>query len=106
MKSHMGQYYMHAGPSIFRFELTGDLNNEGARRLEQDWRTASSVIGDRALIVDLTFVSSAEEEVRTLPARRYAAGVALIAKVRYASLVSDSEKKAKLQMRSRQLLTI
>jgi Ca-activated chloride channel family protein len=106
MKSHMGQYYMHAGPSAFRFELTGDLNNEGARRLEQDWRTASSVISDRALIGDLTFVTSAEEEGRTLFARWYAAGVELIAKVQCASLVSDSEKKAKLQMRSRQLLAI
>jgi len=56
MKTQALRYYMHDGPAAFRFELAGDLNDEGARRLEQDWSTASSVIGDRLLIVDLTFV--------------------------------------------------
>jgi hypothetical protein len=79
MKNQALQYFMHDGPSAFRFELAGDLNNEGARRLQQDWRTASSVIGDRALIVDMTFVTSAEEEGRTLLARWFAAGAQLIA---------------------------
>ena len=41
MKNQALQYFMHDGPSAFRFELAGDLNNEGARRLQQDWRTAS-----------------------------------------------------------------
>src|SRR5579872_3951350 len=52
MKSQTLQYYMHDGPSAFRFELAGDLNNEAARDLDQAWRTASSMIGDRALVVD------------------------------------------------------
>src|SRR5580658_9785239 len=56
MKHQTLQYYMHDGPSAFRFELAGDLTNEAARRLDQDWRTASSVIGDRALIVDMTYL--------------------------------------------------
>ena len=56
------QYYMLDGPSAFRFELAGDLDNEGARRLIQEWRTASSVIGVRKLIVDMTFLKSAGEE--------------------------------------------
>jgi hypothetical protein len=73
------QYFMHYGPAALRFELAGDLNDEGAGRLDQDWRTASAVIGDRALIVDLTFVTGAEEEGRTLLARWYAAGAHLIA---------------------------
>jgi hypothetical protein len=51
-----------------------------ARRLAQDWRTACSVIGDRALIVDMTFVNSVEQEGRTLLARWYAEGAQLIAK--------------------------
>ncbi len=73
------QYFMHYGPAALRFELAGDLNDEGARQLDQDWRTASAMIGDRALIVDLTFVTGAEEEGRTLLARWYAAGARLIA---------------------------
>ena len=73
------QYFMHYGPACLRFELAGDLNDEGAHRLDQDWRTASAAIGDRALIVDLTFVTGAEEEGRTLLARWYAAGAQLMA---------------------------
>jgi hypothetical protein len=73
------QYFVHYGPAALRFELAGDLNDEGAGRLEQDWRTASAVIGDRSLIVDLTFVTGAEAEGRTLLARWYAAGAQLIA---------------------------
>ena len=72
MKSQTLQYYMHDGPSAFRFELSGDLNNEAARELDQAWRTASSMIGDRALVVDMTFVTGAEKEGRSLLARWYA----------------------------------
>ena len=50
---------MHYGPAAFRFELAGELDAEGAHRLELDWLTASSVIGEHALIVDLTFVTGA-----------------------------------------------
>jgi len=35
---------MHDGPTAFRFELVGNLNHEDARRLDQDWRTASSIM--------------------------------------------------------------
>src|SRR5271163_827052 len=79
MKIQAPQYYMHDGPTAFRFELEGDLNDEGARRLEQDWRTASSVVGDRLLIVDITFVTSAAKEARILLARWHASGARLIA---------------------------
>src|SRR5882757_5650478 len=74
------QYYMHDGPSAFRFELAGDLNNEAARDLDQAWRTASPMIGDRALVVDMTFVTGAEREGRSLLARWYAEGAQLIAR--------------------------
>jgi hypothetical protein len=73
------QYYMHDGSAAFRFELAGDLNDEGARRLEQDWRTASSVIGDRLLIVDITYVNNVEKKGRTLLARWHASGAQLVA---------------------------
>ena len=79
MKSQTLQYYMHDGPTAFRFELAGDLNNEAARDLDQAWRTASSMIGDRALVVDMTFVTGAETEGRVLLARWYAEGAQLIA---------------------------
>jgi hypothetical protein len=84
------QYYMHDGPSAFRFELAGDLNNEGARRLQQDWRRASSMIGDRALIVDMTFVTSAENDGRSLLSRWYAEGAQLIAKSKVSRELAES----------------
>jgi hypothetical protein len=80
MTNQTFQYFMHYGPSAFRLELAGDLDNEGARRLEQDLRTASSVIADRALIVDMTFVTSAEQEGRALLARWYAEGARFVAR--------------------------
>jgi anti-anti-sigma regulatory factor len=74
------QYFMHDGPSAFRFELAGDLDDDGARRLLQDWHVASSAMGDRALIVDMTFVTSVDQEGRSLIARWHAAGAQLVAK--------------------------
>ncbi len=90
MKNQTLQYYMHDGPSAFRFELAGCLDNEGASRLEQDWRTASSVIGERALIVDLTFVTSADSDGRLLLARWHAEGARLIAKSKVARELAES----------------
>jgi hypothetical protein len=79
MNNQTLRYYMHDGPSAFRFELAGALTDEAARRLDQDWQTASSVIGDRALIIDMTFVTSAETDGRSLFARWHAAGARIIA---------------------------
>ncbi len=74
------RYFMHDGPSAFRFELAGDLDDEGARRLQRDRLAASTVIGHRALIVDMTFVTSVGQEGRALLARWHAKGAQLVAK--------------------------
>src|ERR1700736_3718528 len=79
MRNQPLQYYMHDGSTAFRFELAGNLNEEGARRLDQDWRTASSVIGDRCLIVDITFVTDVDEYGRELLARWNREGARLVA---------------------------
>jgi hypothetical protein len=70
---------MHDGPTAFRFELAGHLSREGARQLEQDWRTASSTLGERRLIVDMTFVTGVDEQARALLSRWYRDGARLIA---------------------------
>jgi hypothetical protein len=79
MKNQALQYYMHDGSTAFRFELAGNLNNEGAHKLDQAWRTASSVIGDRRLIVDMTFVTCVDAQGRALIARWHREGAQLIA---------------------------
>lgn len=73
------QYFMHYGPEAFRFELAGELDTDGAHRLEQDWLKASSLIGRHALIVDMTFVTGAQAAGRALLARWYTAGARFVA---------------------------
>ena len=80
MKHQPLQYFMHDGPAAFRFELLRALDSEGARRLDQDWRTASSAIGDRALMVDVTYLDSAEDEGRALLGRWHGEGAKFVAK--------------------------
>jgi hypothetical protein len=79
VKNQALQYYMHDGPTAFRFELAGHLNREGACRLDQDWRTASSALGERRLIVDMTFVTGVDEQARGLLSRWHRDGARLIA---------------------------
>jgi hypothetical protein len=70
----MMRYYMHAGPAAFRFELDGDLDAGDAARLEQEWRGASLTIGNRVLVVDMSFVTGIDEAARSLFRRWYARG--------------------------------
>src|SRR5438067_4043473 len=43
--------YIHDGATSLRFEIEGSLSGTGARELEQSWCTASSVIGNRSLVI-------------------------------------------------------
>ena len=58
--------------------------------LDQAWRTASSMIGDRALVVDMTFVTGAEREGRSLLARWYAEGAQLIARSKASRALAEA----------------
>ena len=78
--NRMLHYYMHDGPAAFRFELAGTLDVGDAARLEKEWRTASSVIGNRTLIIDLSFVTAIDEAARSLFQRWYAVGAQFAAK--------------------------
>ena len=79
MKASALQYYMHDGPTAFCFELAGHLDYEGTRRLEQDWRTASSTLGDRRRIIDMTLVTSVDEQGHALVTRWHLEGAWFIA---------------------------
>ena len=68
------QHYIHGGPAAFRFELAGDLNAGDAAKLEQERRSASLTIGNRAIVVDLTFVTGIDEAARNVFKRWYARG--------------------------------
>jgi len=57
MKSPALSYYMHDGPTAFSIELAGALAAEAAKKLEQDWRSAAEAIGEKELVVDLSYVT-------------------------------------------------
>jgi hypothetical protein len=90
MRHQSLQYYMHDGPKAFRFELAGNLSREAARSLDQDWCTASSAIGDRRLIVDITFVTGVDELGHALIARWHREGAQLIANSKASRALAES----------------
>jgi hypothetical protein len=79
MKHQSLQYYMHDGPTAIRIELAGKLDDESARRLERDWLAASSAIGNRRLIIDITFVTCVGEQGHVLLARWHRGGAQFVA---------------------------
>ena len=81
---------MHDGPAAFSFELAGAFSVGDAVELEQAWRTASSTIGDRILVVDLSFVSQIDEAGRDLLRRWHEQGARLVANSPTARLLSES----------------
>jgi ABC-type transporter Mla MlaB component len=90
MKNQTLQYYMHDGPNAFRMELAGNLDRDSALQIDQAWRTASSIIGDRTLIVDMTFVSEADDAGRALLARWHCEGARLIAGSKSSRALAES----------------
>jgi ABC-type transporter Mla MlaB component len=90
MKKSDFTYYMHDGPAAFSFELAGTISPDDAVELEQAWRTASSTIGDRVLVVDLSFVTRIDEAGRDLLRRWHEHGARLVANSPTARLLAES----------------
>src|SRR5258708_8458834 len=65
MKRHLN-YYLHDGSGEFRIQIAGHLSQSNARDLEEAWRTASSTIDGKCLIVDLSHVTSIDVSSREL----------------------------------------
>jgi hypothetical protein len=84
------RYYMHDGPHALSFELAGELSDNAARELEQAWRAASSVIGNRSLIVDLSYVTHVDPGGQTVLRRWYDNGAQFVAKLSPARLIVES----------------
>ena len=53
---------LHDSPEALTFQVEGRLIGEWAKELEQSWRTAASMRGNRAAIVDLTATLFIDEE--------------------------------------------
>ena len=79
MKNSNFTYYMHDGPTAFSFEMAGALSADDAAELDHAWRTASAIIGDRALVVDLSFVTRIDDAGRNLLRAWHENGATLVA---------------------------
>src|SRR5215467_10383071 len=77
-------YYMHDGPAAFRFELVGDLCHDSTADLDQARQTASSVLGGKSLIVDLTSLQSIDAAGRELAAKWHTLGAQFVVTTRQA----------------------
>jgi hypothetical protein len=90
-------YYMHDGSAAFSFELAGDLSDEGAREVEQAWRTATSVIGEKELLIDLSYVTGIDVAGYELLDKWHAHGARLV-------VISPEAKKRVQSMTDRPVL--
>jgi hypothetical protein len=72
--------YIHHGSSSFRFDIEGSLSGKAAREVELSWRTASSVIGNRAIVIAVDRVSGIDAVGRGLLHERRDAGAQFVAK--------------------------
>lgn len=79
MKHPALDHYIHDGPTAFRLQLTGVMSGEGVGRLEQVWKTASSLFGGRRPILDITFVTSVDDRGRALLVEWLRAGGHIVA---------------------------
>lgn len=89
MKTPALQYYMHEGRTTFRIELAGEVTSEDAWRIDQDWRVASCKVGDRRLIVDMTYVTRVDDWVRALFVRWHKEGAQFVADSQSARLLTE-----------------
>jgi len=71
---------MHDGPTSFRFEIEGSLSGSAAMELEQSWLTASSVIGNRPLVIALGHVSRVDPCGQALLLAWHQAGAHFVAR--------------------------
>ena len=82
-------YYMHDESTAFRFQLAGDLSQDSTYDLEQARQTASSIFGERCLIVDLTGITSVDGAGRELLDKWHGLGARIV--------VSSLEQKARIK---------
>jgi hypothetical protein len=79
MNTPLFSYYMHDGPTAFSIELAGSLGAYDAKKLEQEWLSASTVIGKKTLVVDLSFVTEIDPAGRQLLLRWHRNGATIVA---------------------------
>jgi len=73
-------YYIHDESDVLRLQITGDLSGPRVASLDQAWRTASSVLRSRVLVIDLASVCDADKYGRDLLVRWHRSGARISAR--------------------------
>ena len=90
MKAPAFSYYMHEGPAALSIEVAGALAAEGAKKLEQDWLSTSEAIGNKELVVDLSFVTEIDPVGRQLLLRWHGNGATVVANTPESRALAES----------------
>lgn len=78
--------YLHDKAQSLTFRLIGELSGGDAAEVEQAWKTAAPTLGERDLVIDLSEVSSLDEDARVSLRRLAAQGARFIT----GSVLTDS----------------
>lgn|GEM_PF-3182523 len=71
--------YLHDTPSALRFEIRGELTASAAEALRRSVDTAMSILGRRAILLDLTRAQGADEGAREVLRELAARGAQFVA---------------------------
>lgn len=71
--------YIHDEAARLRLRVTGDLDEKAAKELASCWTTASSVIRERKIVVDLTSLAAIHDGGRELLAALHHDGAEFLA---------------------------
>jgi hypothetical protein len=74
----MMDYYQHDGATTFRFQLAGELAGPGVTDLEHAWQTATSIMHDKQLVLDVSDVTGADATGMQLLKRMLKSGASLV----------------------------
>ena len=81
----MMDYYQHDFGTTFRFQLAGELTGADVMDLEHAWQTATSIMRDKQLILDVSGLTGADEPGVQLIQRMFGSGALVISSEQPAS---------------------
>jgi ABC-type transporter Mla MlaB component len=88
--------YIHDEAARLRLRVAGDLDAAGAKQLASCWSTASSVVGFRKVVVDLTSLSAVDDPGLDLLEALHREGVEFLARSEFqVQLVSRITRAAR-----------
>ena len=71
-------YYQHDGVTTFRFQLAGELTGPWVTDLEHAWLTATSIMRNKQLVLDLSDLTGADAPGVQLLQRMLLSGARLV----------------------------